>query len=229
MKYIKRINEYLTDDKRTYLLWLRKAILKDVYKLNVHIDTYDDIRTYGFSFYLQSKTQLELDNDIKNIMRILRHWKKYTLENDNIILIIGYVDFRSDNSAKFIISYKTLKIKRVKPLHYVYHQTKKENLESILKDGLIPKDSSKWVETERSLEYPPAIFANNLISVDKYNLFHSRNQDYITLKIDTTKIKNIWYSDLNLTGDSKISKDNPSKYIMTFDKIPPFAIELVDL
>ncbi len=228
MKYILPLNEYINPNKEIYLKWLSNAILKDVFKLNIPIETYDDIRRDGFSFIMTCSTLDDLKNNIKKVMRILKHWKKYCLEHDNLIIMVGYIDFEHSISAKFIIRYKTLKIKRIKPLKFIYHQTKKENIESILKNGLIPKDSSAWMDEDKSLEYPPAIFVNNISYLDDKEMFHSKTEEYIVLQINTTKIKNKWYADLNLSNDDKIRRFKPIKYIMTFEPIPPEAIRVIN-
>ena len=209
MKYIKSINEYLSPEKNT--IWFNKTILKDVHKMGIIYTNVDSDSKY-LSFVINDHSS------IKKVMNILRYWKNYCLEKENLILVIGYINWGDD--IKFIIHYKTLKIKRVNPLPFVYHRTHKENLDSILKNGLIPKDSSKWMEENKFLEYPPAIFANNINIKEypKFDLFKSYDNDYITLKINTTIIKNKWFYDLNITGSKN--------YIMTFDPIPPNAIEV---
>ncbi len=222
MKYIKSINEYLNPNKDTYIKWLNNKILSDIKSSNIDVRHVND---YSFSFYISSENNIS--SDIKKVMNILLKWKKYALENDNLVMMIKNNEFIDDNSAKFKLHYKLLKIKRVKPFRYVYHQTKKANLDSILLNGLLPYDSSEWVSDDWTLEYPPAIFANNMPELNNYDIFHKDKGDYVVLRIDTSKIKNKWFSDLNLTYDELIKKNKPSKYIMTFEPILPKALKLM--
>ena len=115
-----------------------------------------------------------------------------------------------------------VKIRRVKPLKFVYHQTSDTNINDILKNGLIPKDSSNWTDKDKSLEYPPAIFCTNINLENTEDLFYGGESPdkKITLKIDTSKIKNVWFNDLHFMSD---------KHIMTFEPIPPDAISILDI
>ena len=226
MKYIKSINEYLNPEKQTYIKWLNNSILKEIEKLDMKI-SYEGNTLSSLSFHIEYLKSNDLKMNIKLIYNIIYKWKKYILEKDNIIMMI-YSDIYHDNTIRFNLKYKNLKIKRIKPLRYVYHQTKKSNLNSILEYGLVPKDSSKWTDDDWTLEYPPAIFASNLNDPKKYDLFHYGDNDIITIKIDTTKIKNKWFSDLNLEDyENTIKKKNREEYIMTFDPIPPQALEII--
>ena len=88
--------------------------------------------------------------------------------------------------------------------------------------GILPTVSYKWKTFKNNLDYPPAIFCLNGYDRDE-KMFYEK--DYVTLVIDTEKISNKWYSDLNLTYSHKVSKSKDlfSK-IMTFEPIPPEAI-----
>ena len=106
--------------------------------------------------------------------------------------------------------YKDIYKDRVKPRRFIYHSTNESNRDSILENGLLPKPhsaSKEWV-SDIALEYPPAIFATN-----EEGSWASGD----IWQIDTTKINNKWFKDLNIQ----------SKYrVMTFEPIPPEAIKL---
>ena len=126
---------------------------------------------------------------------------------ENVILAFRVLD----NLERIDLVYKDIYKDRVKPRRFIYHTSNQLNRESILENGLIPKphsESSMW-KNDMSLEYPPAVFATN---------DDSTWWDGDIWQIDTTKIKNTWFLDLNIQ----------SKYrIMTFEPIPPTALKLI--
>lgn len=194
MKFIKSINEYLSSEKITYTKHLSSEILKELNKYVYDSEILDE----GFEFYFDNKF-------IQNIIIILNNYKIDLLEKEDLLLVID-----DENENKITCIFKETKIREVKPQRYVYHQTDKENIDDILKDGLKPKESDGRFTKE--MDYPPAIFASNS---DK--LFYD-DDDTIVLKIDTTLIQNIWWVDLNFY--------NSDIYIMTFEPIPPSAISI---
>jgi hypothetical protein len=117
------------------------------------------------------------------------------------------------DTCSFHIYIKSNKIERVKPPQFVYHTSNPNRRNMILKDGLIPM-SENW---GADLNYKPAIFA----STDKDSLFSPYGKD--VWKIDTSKIKNIWYLDLNL---NKYANESFNKFIMTYEPIPLEVISL---
>jgi hypothetical protein len=121
--------------------------------------------------------------------------------------------FEGDFTIRIVI--KKVKQKEVKPDGYVYHLSPKSNRENIEREGILPlssKDSAKW-KNSLQLSYPASIFVDQ----DKDNLFHS-NKGYDVWKIDTAKIDNKFYLDVN---------DPYKGGLMTFKKILPHAVELV--
>lgn len=202
MKFIKTINEYLNPDKNTYVNYIFKELEKKLNLLGIP-DT-DIIKNNICS-------NLEIDINTQNkIISLVKKFNIKTIKNNILLTCDLYNGLGLNIVAKNIYTF------RVKPNRYVYHSTKKENIESILKNGLYPKDSSNWEQEDPHLEYPPAIFVSNI----KHLAFHS-GDNYIILKINTSLLKNKWFHDLNMFfGDKAI------RYIMTFEAIPPEAITL---
>ena len=98
--------------------------------------------------------------------------------------------------------------------NFVYHFSPKKNRENIKMHGIFPYQhkEGKW-RNDIQLSYPPSIF----VSQDKDNGFYSE-RDYDIWKIDTNKIDNKFYLDVN-----EPYKDS----LMTMKKIPVHAVELV--
>lgn len=109
---------------------------------------------------------------------------------------------------------KDIYVKRIKPSRYVYHSTNKSNRESIFSKGLLTSKNLNYKDST-SLEHPPAVFATNHSPLWKL-------QGSDIWKIDTSKISNKWWMDMNMD-----SAHQGEKCIMTFDSIPKDAIELI--
>jgi hypothetical protein len=122
--------------------------------------------------------------------------------------------FEFEETGKFLVDFllhfKELYIKRVKPTRYVYHSTLKSNRDSILENGLEAKENINYSDSY-ILDHPPAVFA----TLEGEDLWRSGGDIW---KIDTTKINNKWFQDLNIPNFKGV--------IMTYDDIPPNAIEL---
>ena len=111
--------------------------------------------------------------------------------------------------------------KPIIPLPIVYHESKRSNRESILKNGLKPNVGStysSWAGPDKKII--PAIFAVN--TKDMYAQINGspyfwKNQDIWA--IDTRKINNEWFVDNHSEG---MGFDNSD--IVTFTDIPPTAI-----
>jgi len=138
------------------------------------------------------------DNWINNIKKMIEDKNKY------ITILVDTTEVEES-----IITI-TNPGKRVVPPRFLIHLTNIENIPTILRDGLIPKEN-------RNIDYGyrPAIF----FSTPDY-LFYDNQEDYSILLIDTTKVdKRVrFFIDLNFT----IS--NNGKCIMCFDQINPEAI-----
>ncbi len=166
MKFIKHINEFLSSNKSTYVKWLSNDIIKEIRN--------NGIKITNFLFdYDELVFEISDTSDINVIFKILNKRKKHCLESDNILIVIDYD--KDIDELNFKLNFKSIIIKRIKPLKYVYHQTTKDNLESILKFGLIPTDSSK-AGRNVDLDYPPLIFCSN-VNIDNHRLFYD---DYPT-------------------------------------------------
>lgn len=139
--------------------------------------------------------------DIKNSNLIIRILDKQIKELKKVGVILSY----EDTGVGIEIFYKDFILGRVKPDRYYYHVTHNKNLKSIFKVGLVPKTNY-----QNHLSYPPAVF----VSDDKHILYIGDK----VLRIDTTKLNNKWYKDIN---------HERGRY-MTFEEIPPQAIERVD-
>jgi hypothetical protein len=212
MKFIKSINEYLSTDKRLYLKWYFNQISKDIEsKLSIQ-DVNISNKSLDFKFN---------PDDSEKLTKILNIWVK-RLINENLYLVYHF-EANNDNSDCYVF-FKTLRTQRIKPNRYVYHQTDVSNLNDILANGIKLSDSSNWDDPE--LAYPPAIFATDIMkdSNVKRNLFYADadDPDTVTLIIDTSIIKNKWYYDLNMYSGRH------TKYIMTFEPIPPNAINILE-
>jgi len=137
-------------------------------------------------------------------------------------------EIENDGEEKFIY-------KPIIPNKYVYHSSNPIFREKISKMGLMPKPKSdSWLENTPIKG--EVIFATN--SDDKNEWFDSTYDDDI-YKIDTSKISNKWYEDPNFSkdkeeyvefGGKKIKlppRQGENFYIITFEKIPLNAIELI--
>lgn len=148
----------------------------------------------------------------KLLDNLAREYKKYQI-------LLSYEIYMKPVFGKIMvaisISIKQGKTMRVKPTRFVYHYSLEENRTAILTNGLELRTTDKW---GASLAYEPAIFATQAGK----DSFYGINKGYDQWAIDTTKIKNIWWSDLNFFyGHEK----EPS-HVMTYESIPTTALTL---
>src|SRR6478735_3182280 len=212
MKIFTTLNEYLDSLSLLRVKHFAEK-LKIIFKRkNINII---NIEQEEHNIYLEFEDK-NLNQEL--ITNTINLYRKDLLEKENILLTIYDIN-KYSYSIIYNIYFKNIRLFRVKPNRFIYHQTNKENVDKILKEGLIPRDASKWLEEDKTLNYPPAIFMSN---GDK---FFYNDIDIVTLQIDTTKITNKWFTDMNMTYGLKAKK---SKYIMTFDPIPPEAIKIFD-
>lgn len=215
MKYLKLFE----DINLKSLKWYNNKIMSELKTVinftgSKNDDTLDK-RMYRdtYSINLNNDTTGLVDKDIlkkkKEIIRILNKWKSILIRQGIIL------DFKLlTGLQKTYLIYKELYKDRVKPNRFVYHSTPSSNRESILEKGLLtkPHSQSKEFSSDLSLSYPPSIFASN--GSGTWN----SGSDVDIWQIDTSKINNKWYKDLNLQ----------TKYrIMTFESIPASALKLI--
>lgn len=179
-----------------------------------------------------TKRELEITfNDIVDYQvfeKVLKSYQKKLLDYN---IVIGYNmkdgydtklgddldDIKSipNDKKDFHIHIKDLHTMRVKPPRYIYHFSDKKNRESILKNGLLPKeskDSERWKEI--SLSYPPAVFA----TLDRDVMWY-----HDEWKIDTENLDNKWWKDINF-----FIPNSETNAIMTFGNIPIECLTLVN-
>lgn len=119
--------------------------------------------------------------------------------------------------TSFKIFEKKFNQELVKVGNFVYHSSNPINRKSISEKGLLPKKGEQRL-SDPNFKYGKAIFATN--SKNKRNWFDSTYDDDV-FRIDTSKINNIWYEDKNMYSEFQ------NLHILTFEPIPPEAIELI--
>ncbi len=148
------------------------------------------------------------------IAKIIKKWKEKLL---NYGIVVGSEESHSTRvgykGKMFFVSFKNITTKRIKPNRFVFHGSKVDP-SIIFSDGLKPKSSNEGNWTHHNLAYPSAVFASN-----SYDDVWGGKNIYI---IDTTKVSNSWWYDLNEFGEEKL--DYSKKLIMTFDPVSPNAI-----
>lgn len=142
--------------------------------------------------------------NILKINKILNSLKKDFIRY-NIYLSYDPNSYGGDD-YKYRIYLKDLYSRRIKPPRYVYHSTKKESVNSILKNGLEPRSSTN--HNLPAVEHPELIFASTGKDINVWN--------DVILQIDTKGLPNKWWEDLNF--------EDGSGYIFTNEPIPPSHI-----
>lgn len=209
VKNDKLMNYYAKDVLSRLERWSEKNKIDYKKKVSIYPSSIDI--SFKFVFY----TEKDIDNAIKKFVESL----KKNLLNHNIIL--SY-DIESDHENNFnevtslSVCIKNILTNLVKPNKYIYHTSKTENRESIEKNGLIPKYSGYW---NHQLEYPPAIFA---INGNTSKLWFQNVDNRDIWRIDTEKLPNKWWEDLNIGFSDKTA-------IMTFDPIPSEYLKRINL
>jgi hypothetical protein len=209
-----KLYEYIKNIKNTeYLINKMTNEILSHFPYIVTTEEFDKERVFRKNLYQVKPTNT---SDVEKII------KKYKKIFDKEGLLLFYETIGGSYSINGLFSYsyyiyiKEEKIERVKPPRFVYHTSSNQNRESIILNGLIPQEGD-W-RTE--LRYKPAIF----VSTDKQKLFIPYDKD--VWEIDTSKLKNIWYLDLNL---NKYANKNFNNFIMTYEPIPKEAIELYEI
>lgn len=101
---------------------------------------------------------------------------------------------------------------------FIYHTSNPMFRQEITKNGLIPKrKSEKWL-SDTKIKGKVIFCINSFIITDAWD----SGYDDDIYKIDTTKFENKWYLDPNFS-----KYNDKTKAIITFEKIPASALELV--
>lgn len=222
-------------DKEDYSVMESHRIPNLIYWMNWVWDNLKDIKLRGIKAVQESdnlfyhtedystlKFKLLTLNEglVKRVKNILSQLSKDLLKVN--IYMIYYLNSSLGHFDLSEVVFKSLYTQRVSPQRYVYHCSPKENRESIMKNGLIPKGSSESKEWGGLiyLDYPPVIFATNK-GGDSVWTWRSGKDLW---RIDTQGLNNKWWYDLNFFGN----EDYQQKHIMTFEPIPPSHIEMVN-
>ena len=112
---------------------------------------------------------------------------------------------------------KDLYAGRTSSPRYLYHTTNVKNVKKILKEGIKLKSHDQGnYKYQVDLYYPPSIF----VSIEElYFGGRGASGERVNILIDTSKINNKWYYDLNLY--------HVKSFYMTFEEIPPHALMLL--
>ena len=126
------------------IYWMNKVwdSIKDIKLRGVNSIKPSDTLFYHTEDYSNLKFKILTLNEglVKKVKNILSK-----LSNDLLKVNIYMTYYLNDTLGQFDLSevvFKSLYTKRVSPQRYVYHCSPKENRESIMKNGLIPKASS---------------------------------------------------------------------------------------
>jgi hypothetical protein len=207
---ILKLYEYIKNEKNT--LYLVNKLSNEILSQFPHI--YTTKSTLVSKSYFLIRFHGAFPKDTTLITKIIKKYEKIFEKEE---LLLTYEEKSSSDGSRLVYSYyiyiKSDKIERVIPPRYVYHTSSVKYRDSIQLNGLIPKVGD-W---NSELLYKPSIFA----SIDKKQLFIPYNKD--VWRIDTSKITNMWYLDLNL---NKYHSFNTNKYIMTYEPIPKEAVSL---
>jgi hypothetical protein len=157
---------------------------------NINLDKSKQILYYQYIKYdvltclnLNNDDYKFTDDDIKFINKILN---KISIEANKLDYILSYKISKNDID----IYIKNIITKLITPPEFLYHTTDKENLDSILKYGLLPRNYKESdYKNDPIIAYPNTIF----LSDDK----HIFSFKPIILKIYTKNLKNKFYIDIN--------------------------------
>lgn len=136
-----------------------------------------------------------------------------------------YTDFELSHvcnkySLEFDVKIKHIKLKSIKPNRYIYHITNQTYVDNILTDGLKPN------KLDGNLSNHQAIYFTNSSLRRDLKIFLFLGYYCTLLRIDTKKCNNTFYNDINDTGGYS-DNNSKNKSIMTYENIPPEAIEIV--
>ena len=210
MKHIQNYTEYINENIKHIDKINMKYVLDEIQFIDI-----SDIKTKKSKNYTHTTIVFtDTSKEIKKLLKEKLNELQNTLLNDGIML-------------SYFINYDEVEIyfKRtdigIVPTQYVYHVSSVDNRKDISKYGLYPKssdESKRWNHAKYA--YPKAIFATMVNQkTGLVNPFGSGN-GFDIWQIDTSKLSNKWFIDLNYTGE----KDNC--HIMTFEPIPHKYLKL---
>ena len=201
MSNVKLIEGYVTE------------LANDLKKLVPDVDV-EFYNSQDSNFYV-SILNFDEDRDSLKINKLLRNWKKNLLDY-GIIMGFEQQSKKRYPQSQFLVSFKSINTRRIKPNRFVFHNSSIEP-SIILREGLMPISSEKGNWSHHNLAYPPAVFAANT-----YEDLWGGKYTYV---IDTSKISNSWWYDLN---EFKVDyMDHSRKSIMTFEPVSPDAIAII--
>jgi len=217
--------EYINPKLFEYTL---SSLISDMKKIDKNLDTEYNTRKNDNLYILDVYTD--------NMNKIIPLLEKYKTKFKKMNIHLSY---KYHFHIKIVL--KDIYIRRIKPTKYLYHVSKSENRKNILKDGLMLSDNKNFVELD-DLNRPDAIFATTEdigstiskmrgfgdidISIhyttkidDNLRVWYDYNPLFYDIwQINTSKIKNKWFQDLNIPKINGI--------ILTYDHISPNAIKL---
>lgn len=215
MKYFKTF-EYVKNYE------LMKSILYSIINKLKKVDNEIKFQSKFFSFDgISDGIKIRINTSkTKKILNILNQLKEFYLNQH--YYIYWFIEIEGGFLTLMI---KEFKLKRVKPKKFIYHITKGFNLNSIIEKGLKVSDPINHSELSE-LYYEKAIFATNTEIDNIYNYkevvlkVFLLSSHYIIIKIDTEKLNNKWYEDLNFYNEK-------TSNIMTFENITVSAIDSI--
>jgi len=218
---ITTINEYI-NNKRNAKYYVKNLLTEIAYIIGKKPDfVWEDYNDKLSIRNIEVKYSTKIDKIFKKYENIFikngiwMKWKNSTSEDVKIGDDLTSFHRTGRLLSTYYMSIKDIYLKRIKPTKYVYHTTKKENKEEILKNGLIPSLNKNFLDSDINLSHPEAIFAT-MSNIESVWQFDPKKKDI--WEIDTTKIDNKWYQDLNMPGREGL--------IVTYETISPDSIEL---
>ena len=210
MKHLQsyQIYEYINSSKKACDLILR--VMREFEalppRLKVRVDK-------GSERYLM----LHADEDNPRYKTLLdnltREYKRYGIK---LTYEITPGTYAGKPRVTILVYIKEERLRRIKPTHVVYHYAPSEHRGAIAAKGLEPRSNEKW---GAALQYEPAVF----VTLAGSPSFYAGSPGYDKWEIDTTKLTNKWWLDINLHIPG-----HEDHHVMTYEPIPSSAMRLVD-
>jgi hypothetical protein len=175
---------------------LVRSYLDKMWNEIIKIDSFIEKNCRREMYHNENYSVLEFKYPVKFETKIEKIIKKHIkdFETIDIHATYSFTKFFEPGMSRCSVIIKNKYTKRVKPNKYIYHCSLPENRESILKNGLTPKQHSESKDYfgMKTLTYSSSIFATNSSIDDVWK----SNRD--VWKIDTENLPNKWWYDLNL-------------------------------